>query len=182
MTIGSDWAFQAFLANKYEQAQTSLGGVAGEASKSAIKIAEKGNKEVATLAQPNNGQVAGAGDQNNKEAGWLGKMKQIVGVGADKGAAPVEGQDNKEGGWLDGLKRKFAGLDVPGKLNALRDSVDKATDHIIDLMVVFLLQTIIIPIVLLWALLKVAGGVFLARPGEREPDRAGVRRLERSSA
>jgi hypothetical protein len=172
VTIGSDWAFQAFLASKYEQAQTSLVGVAGEAAKSAIKIAEKGNKEVTVPAQANNGQAAAKVEQNNKEGGLLEKAKQRLGLGTDKPASSVEGQSNNEGGWLDGFKQKLAGLDVAGKLNALRRAVDKATDHIIDLMVVFLLQTIIIPLLLLWALSKVAGGLFLARPDPLKPDKS----------
>lgn len=36
-----------------------------------------------------------------------------------------------------------------------------------SLMVVFVMQTLILPLVFLWALLKVAGGVLLARPAPR---------------
>jgi hypothetical protein len=167
ITIGSDWAFQAFLENKYNTAQTALGGVAGDANKSAIRIAEKGNREIATQAESNTGQGAVAGSQNNKETSWWEKAKSVVNGGTDKAPATVEGQDNRAGSWLDGLRQKFAGLDVPAKLNALKDSVDRATDHIIDLMVVFLLQTVVIPLVLLWGLLKVAGGMLLLPPVRR---------------
>jgi hypothetical protein len=115
ITIGSDWAFRAFLADNYEQARNSLDIASASASKPVATVPEQ----------------------------------------------------NKDGNWWDKLKQKAAGLDVGVKLAELQQAVDKASDHIIELMVVFVMQTIVVPLVLLWALLKVAGGVFQARPGSR---------------
>ena len=93
------------------------------------------------------------------------KSLDAISANASKPAiqAPAEAKD--EGFWdkLRRLKDAAASLDVRGKLAELQSALDKATDHIVDLMVVFVMQTIVVPVVLLWALLKVAGGVLLSR-------------------
>lgn len=94
----------------------------------------------------------------------------IASASASKPVAVVP-EPNKDDSWWDKLKQKAAGLDVGVKLAELQQAVDKASDHIIDLMVVFVMQTIVVPLVLLWALLKVAGGVLQARPGHARPGR-----------
>lgn len=73
-------------------------------------------------------------------------------------AAPDEVKDQS---WWDSVKGALANVDVKSRLTEFQEAVDKATDHIIDLMVVFLMQTVIVPLVLLWGLMKVAGGLFL---------------------
>ena len=172
MTIGSDWAFHAFLAKNYEQAEKSLGVVAGNADRAATALAEKNNNKSATPSEePKGGQAAPAGEQNGKKPSLLDKLRDFLGGGADKEAAPVEGQNNEGGSWLQRAKQLVDIGAAKAKLTALQNSVDKATDHIIDLIVVFLLQTILIPLVLLWALLKVAGGLFLAGSGPVKLDK-----------
>ena len=76
----------------------------------------------------------------------------------------------KDAGVLERLKawgeEKVAGakdFDFRGHLKKLQAAADAASTHIIDLMVVFIMQTIIVPLVLLWALLRIAGGVFQSR-------------------
>jgi len=121
ITIGSDLAFQAFLARNYQQAQQALGGAADEAEKVRVSVGEAGGKT----------------------------------------------------GWWDELKEMMAAGKMLERLKTLRSLVDQATNHVVDLAVVFILQTIVIPIVLLWALLKVSGGVFgRSGSGARHPRRA----------
>jgi len=76
--------------------------------------------------------------------------------------AEVKGESlwDKLGRWKDAA----ASVDVKARLADLQSAVDQATDRIVELMVVFVMQTIVIPIVLLWALFKLAGGVLLSRP------------------
>lgn len=118
ITIGSDWVYERFFADSYQQAQEALDVISANASKPVIQVPE---------------------DAKDKSI-W-----------------------DRVKGWGDagGL------LDVKARVAQLREAVDKATDHIIDLMVVFVMQTIVIPIVLLWALFKLAGGVLLSRSGPR---------------
>ena len=79
-------------------------------------------------------------------------------------AAPATGKD--EGFWEKVMRWKEAAesIDVQSRLADLQQAVSRATDHVVELMVVFVMQTIIVPIALLWALLKVAGGVLFWRP------------------
>jgi hypothetical protein len=41
-------------------------------------------------------------------------------------------------------------LNIGDRLNRLRDRVSNVSEHIINLIVIFLLQTIILPLVFLW--------------------------------
>jgi hypothetical protein len=86
------------------------------------------------------------------------------------------GEEGRDGGLLDELRRKYEGtreaLNVQARLEALRDTVEEGIDHITSLMIVFLLQTIVLPLMVLWGLVKLAKALFRtpARPtGGREP-------------
>lgn len=88
-------------------------------------------------------------------------------------ARPDE-EEGRDGGLLDQLKRKYEGtretLNVQARLDALRDTVEEGIDHITSLMIVFLLQTIVLPLLVLWGLVRLAKTLF------RTPSRpAGVR-------
>lgn len=57
-------------------------------------------------------------------------------------------------GWL------AESTDVSARFEALKKAAEEATEHIITLIVIFLLQTLLIPVALLWALYRLATGVF----------------------
>jgi hypothetical protein len=48
-------------------------------------------------------------------------------------------------------------MDIRRKLDLLKDKVSNSVKHIVNLIVVFLLQTVIVPLLVLWALIKLAG-------------------------
>ena len=88
-------------------------------------------------------------------------------------------EEGRDGGLLDQLKRKYEGtretLNVQARLDALRDTVEEGVDHITSLMIVFLLQTIVLPLLVLWGLVRLAKTLFRtpARPaGARAPGTA----------
>ncbi|MES2955655.1 MAG: hypothetical protein V4711_09370 [Pseudomonadota bacterium] len=71
------------------------------------------------------------------------------------GAAPdTPGVLDRMKGWLSGT------ADVKARFEALKLAAEQATEHIIRLIVIFLLQTLVIPLLLLWALYALARGVF----------------------
>lgn len=89
-----------------------------------------------------------------------------ISVTASEPAIAVPEKGKNEGLW-EKVKRwteAAESLDVKARLADLQEAVSRATDHVVDLMVVFVMQTIVVPIVLLWALLKVVGGVLFWRP------------------
>lgn len=60
-------------------------------------------------------------------------------------------------GWLDRLKGWVANNgDLKARFDRLQQAAEQATEHIIKLMVVFLLQTLVMPLGLMWALLALA--------------------------
>ncbi|MDP1566444.1 MAG: hypothetical protein Q8L91_09325 [Polaromonas sp.] len=64
-------------------------------------------------------------------------------------------------GMLDRMKGWLAeNADVKARFEELKQAAEQATEHIIRLIVVFLLQTLVIPLLLLWALYALARGVF----------------------
>jgi hypothetical protein len=49
---------------------------------------------------------------------------------------------------------------VKTRFQELKETVERATERIIKLMVIFLLQTLVIPLLLLWVLYGIARGAF----------------------
>jgi hypothetical protein len=76
---------------------------------------------------------------------------------------PEDGGEEEQG-LLDQLRSKYEGtreaLNVQARLEALRDTVEAGIDHITSLMIVFLLQTVVIPLLVLWGLVRLAKALF----------------------
>jgi hypothetical protein len=74
--------------------------------------------------------------------------------------AKSETEESDLGFWSN-LKKIYKNtresMDIRRKLNLLKDRVANSVNHIINLIVVFLLQTVIVPLFVLWALIKLAG-------------------------
>jgi len=56
------------------------------------------------------------------------------------------------GGAFDGIGKTFRKLDPRPYLEDLKRQASEATDHMINLIVVFVLQTVLVPMFLLWAM------------------------------
>lgn len=80
---------------------------------------------------------------------------QATRLGPPVAAAPDSpGVLDRMKGWLSD------NADVKARFEALKLAAEQATEHIIKLIVIFLLQTLVIPLLLLWALYALARGVF----------------------
>lgn len=68
-----------------------------------------------------------------------------------------------EEGWLSSMRRwiddKTSALDVRARMAAYRDRFTEATEHLLRLSAVFILQTIVFPLLFLWLLAKAVGNV-----------------------
>ena len=72
---------------------------------------------------------------------------------------------------LERFSASVKGLDVERRVRALRDGLSHAVEHIIDLIVVFALETVLLPLALLWLLGRLLSAA-LARawwPPARDP-------------
>ena len=86
-------------------------------------------------------------------------------------AAPQEDQSmlDKFRGWA------AQQTDFKSRLAHLKQAVEEATERIIKLMVIFLLQTLVLPLLLVWVLWSVARGVFEAPPRAFRLETPGAR-------
>jgi hypothetical protein len=91
-------------------------------------------------------------------------LKAVQGEASELGTV---GAEEKQGFW-EKLKSTtvdaFAG--VSAKWENLKKSVESAIDHIVDLMVIFVLETIVLPILFIWVLFSIARSAF-EMPGLR---------------
>lgn len=73
------------------------------------------------------------------------------------------------GGYFDGLRRFFAGGDdesdppIRERIAGLKEQLSDYAEYVITLITVFVLQTVILPLGILWALIRL-GGYLMARP------------------
>ena len=71
--------------------------------------------------------------------------------------------EDVEPGLAGRVSRWFSGalerLDVTERVEALRERVGEAVDHLVHLMVVFVLQTLVLPVAFLWVLSRALTGV-----------------------
>lgn len=78
-----------------------------------------------------------------------------------------EEEDGDDGGLLDGLRKKYQDtrqvLNVQARLEAFKDTLEAGIDHITNLIIVFVLQSLVLPLLVLWGLVRLAGALF--RPG-----------------
>ena len=58
-------------------------------------------------------------------------------------------------------------VDIQDRFAALQQAAEEATKHIVTLIVIFLLQTLVIPLLLLWALFSFARSAFDPPRGDR---------------
>lgn len=67
----------------------------------------------------------------------------------------------------EGAGRSWWGqeLDVKARFEQLKQAAELATEHIIRLIVIFLLQTLVMPLLLLWGLYRAARGILVRPPG-----------------
>ncbi|MFC1883873.1 hypothetical protein ACFL2O_03785 [Thermodesulfobacteriota bacterium] len=75
-----------------------------------------------------------------------------------------KGHKKNESNFWEGLKKSFAdareALAIRERLEILKDKVANSVEYTIDLIIVFLLQTVIIPILVLWGLIRLIGLLF----------------------
>jgi len=80
------------------------------------------------------------------------EQARAIGDQADDAAKPDE-----ESSALDRLAAMGKGLDLERRVRELRENLTHAVEHIIDLIVVFMLETVLVPLAFLWLLGRLFG-------------------------
>jgi hypothetical protein len=134
VSIGSDGIYTVFMSDEYAASQQAI-----QASSDQI-----GN-EVA--ARPESKPSAGP---TSRLLAWL-SPKTSSGAVAESKAEP---------GFIDSLREWWGEKgDIGARLKKFVQDAERLSEHVVKLMALFLLQTLVIPLILGWALLKVAQAV-----------------------
>lgn len=78
-------------------------------------------------------------------------------LGQAKAVDPSNTPATLGGGWWQKIP---SALPKIPNFSAMKDVAEQATEHMVKIMVIFLLQTLVIPLLLLWGLYGIARGVF----------------------
>ena len=117
--LGSEWVFEQFLKQPYQQSQTASAEAADK-----LKSMDANNGEVSSTLE------------KNPEKGWLDRLRGVF-------SNPSE------------MARE--------KLDQMTAAFDRMVEDLVTLIVVFALQTILIPLGLAWALLQLCKGFLVTR-------------------
>jgi hypothetical protein len=69
----------------------------------------------------------------------------------------------------DSVRNNLKSLDVEGRLNRLKESTANASEHIINLIVLFVLQTILMPLAFVWLIVELFKGAVTRTASLRRP-------------
>jgi len=152
VAIGSDLVFKEFMATDYQSSQQAIANASG--------VNDKIQRPAA--AQPGKAAEPEKKGMSDRVFGMFGKPAV-----AQSAAVPQSPQNKSTiERIIDGFKEwSSKAIDPKASLDNLRRSVEETTKHIVNLMVIFILQTLIIPVVLLWILYVLAKGLF-ERPAQ----------------
>ena len=82
---------------------------------------------------------------------------------------PALPQDSVQPGWLDRMRGWVTpNGEIKARFEKLKQAAEQAVEHIIKLIVIFLLQTLVIPLLLLWGLTALAKAALARRFGSAQ--------------
>jgi hypothetical protein len=139
VTMASDAIYQRFLQHGYDQSTAALAGTTDAMNRTTGDFRAQAGS--AAAPDPAAGTTATTDTPQGSQASWWDSLT---------GSARET---------LAEVTSAVAGLDPRDYLERLKSHAAAATDHIIELMVVFLLQTLLLPVFLMWALYAVLRGV-----------------------
>jgi len=128
VALGSEWVYAAFLADEYHASQAAL-------SVSAQKV----DGQATAASAPASGAASRQGEPSGGLIDWLASKLS---------PSPISGSKPQPGA-LEGWQ-----TEATSKIASLASAAESLTEHVVKLMVVFLLQTLAIPVLLLWAIVR----------------------------
>jgi hypothetical protein len=158
VTLASDAIYQRFLALEYEQSTVALENSTDAMARTTTEFREQAttDKPVELAAASGPEPVPGTGAApRSPQPPQPGVWDSVTGAIQDTvDAATGALRDN-----LSAITDVVQKLDPRIYIERLKEQASNATDHIIRLMVVFMLQTVLVPLFLLWALYTALRGV-----------------------
>ncbi|WP_312527847.1 hypothetical protein [Comamonas sp.] len=149
--IGSEALFQHFIAQTYQENQIATESAVGQLQQFDVRAPAKASAaDAATPTPPASPAVAPSSSLWERFKLWGQQAQQS----ASQAASGVQDLVRNPG---DALR---------DKLGELQQQLDQQVERLVTLMVVFALQTLVIPLVLVWALLQLCKGLLA---GPRQP-------------
>ncbi len=161
VTIGSDLVFKQFLADEYTESQDAISLSFSQIE--AVKTVEEIDNKPEASADTNNedksamqaetilgasGVIAG-NNADEVRLSTLQKLKLKAAHVKEALAGEMNQVGQKAGAAWSSVKDRTQGLDK------MKERAEQIVEHLVKLMVVFILQTILIPLVLLWAFVRI---------------------------
>ncbi len=166
--IGSGYIFEHFAANDYQENQGALDstleklkGLYPDASTSPAKKDSQPQSRTENLV-PANELLEG------KDMAPLASIRELY----DKTMDAAKGAVSDAKGAV-GRVAKDSTAALREKYEALKNVAEDAVRKIVKIIVIFLMQTIVVPLILLWFLYRLLGGLLLKR-STRSPEKAAV--------
>ncbi len=140
--ICTNFMFNAFLLTEHDQAAAALEGASAKIEEISVQYEAPGGD--AAPAQPGDAEAAAASGARKK--GFIASFD--VSISDFKEYVSRMGDSTRE--LASGVADWFDTMSVGDRMAELKASASDATGHIIDLIVIFVLQTILFPIAFLW--------------------------------
>ena len=143
--VGSGLAFDGFLKSSYDQSHAEIQSASNDLVAAKAALGEESTAAVKDVA----------GELPKKPGffgGWFGPGKESGESGHSEAAATQHKAPENQSMWNR--------IDPRRQIERLKQIAEKSTERIIDLMVVFALQTILLPLVLLWLFVSVLKGSY----------------------
>jgi hypothetical protein len=134
VTVGSNAIYERFLQQEYTEGQAALTSAAAEVDKTVSAITARDATGSTALAQGQPPYPSPAAPSANADTGIGASLAAIFGQAAQTTSA------------------FFQQLDPRPAIERLKEKASEATKQLINLIVVFLLQTVLVPLALVWGL------------------------------
>jgi hypothetical protein len=147
----TNFIFSTFLLGKHEASAAQLQGTTHEIE--ALNVGYDDADAAADAAGDDVATAAGAGEPGDAADTGLGSRVM------DSALEWYAGVTNSAQDWYAGVSRWLNSMSISARMAQLKESASNATTHIVNLIVVFVLQTILFPLGFLWLFVELLKSV-----------------------
>lgn len=166
--IGSGYIFERLAASDYQESQSALDSTLGKLTGFYSDVTASSIKED-SQPEPHAEKQAPANElPEGKSTTLFTQIKDILDKTVDAGRGGMNDAKNAVG---SALKNPTAAIQA--KYEALKNVAEEAAEKIVKIIVIFLVQTLVVPLILLWFLYRLSGGLLLTHRA-RSPEKAAV--------
>lgn len=162
--ISSGFIFERLAASEYQESQSALDSTLGKLTGFYSEVNSSLSKEDVQPKPSVENSLPANESPTGKDTAPFAQLKEIVGKTVDAGRGTVSDAKHALGNVL-----KDPTAAVRAKYEALKNVAEAATEKIVTIIVIFLVQTIVVPLILLWFFYRLSGRLLLVR-SPRSPE------------